>query len=217
MRGHRFVRIGLAAILVAICGTPSANAQTSVGPMTDGRVFIEAAAIADYDRTDFETSGPVLAGGMGIGARLSRRYSLRFEFDVPGEHVDLFQGQGLEHRFASKTTAFAFLFGRHFRTEQRVSVVALAGVSALTHRTHFTGFIDFAPADANGSRHRDFDDRDVEQWVALTLGVETPIAVTRHVRIVPQLRAHNVANEELGELFPGRSALRPRLSVRWQF
>jgi len=99
-----------------------------------------------------------------------------------------------------------------------VPIVALVGVSALTHRTHFTGFIDFAPPDANGSRHAEFDDHDVEQWVALTMGVEAPIAITRHLRLVPQLRAHQVANEELGQLFPsGKSAVRPRLSLRWQF
>jgi hypothetical protein len=183
-----------------------------------GRVFVDGAAVADYDQTDFEPAGPAMAGGAGIGMRLWRRYSVQFEFDVPGEHVDFYQGPRLEHRFVSKTTSYAFLLGRHFRMDKRAPIVALIGVSALTHRTHFTGFIDFAPPDANGSRHVDFDDHDVEQWVALTMGVEVPIVLTRHLRLVPQLRTHQVANAELGQLFPGgKSAVRPRLALRWQF
>jgi hypothetical protein len=218
MRTRRACGIGV-GVIVMLSGPPHASAQTSAEPPTaTGRVFVEAAAIADYDQTDFESPGPALARGAAVGARLWRRYSVRFEFDVPGDHVDLFQAPGLEHRFTSKTTAFAFLFGRHFRIEKRVPIGVLAGVSALTHTTQFTGFIDFAPPDANGSRHATFDDQDVEQWIALTLGIETPIAITRHLHVVPQVRVHQVANEELGGLFPaGKSTLRPRLSVRWQF
>ena len=188
------------------------HAQGSTNPAR-GQVFIEATAMADYDQTDFEPPGPTFAGGAGIGTRLARRYTLRFEFDKPGEHVELFEAPRLRHRFASKTTAFAFLLGRDFRMDKRVPIVALIGVSALTHRTHFTGYIDFAAPDVNGSRHVDFDEHDVEQWVALTLGIEAPIAISRHLRVVPQLRTHDVANEELVQ----RSALRPRLSLRWQF
>jgi hypothetical protein len=218
MRTRCACRIGI-GVIVMVSGPLHAIAQTSVQPPTAiGRVFVEAAAIADYDQTDFESPGPALARGAAVGVRLWRRHSVRFEVDVPGDHVDVFQAPGLEHRFTSKTKAFAFLFGRHFRIEKRVPVVVLAGVSALTHTTQFTGFIDFAAPDANGSRHATFDDHDVEQWVALTLGLETPIAITRHLHVVPQVRAHRVANEELGSLFPaGKSTLRPRLSVRWQF
>jgi hypothetical protein len=214
----RAVGIGV-AVIVALSGDMPASAQTSPNAkMAVGLVFVDVTAIADYDRTDFEPAGPVLAHGLGIGARVWQRHSVRFEFDIPGEHVDVLQAPGLQHRFASKTMAFAFLFGRHFRMDKRVPVVLLAGVSALTHRTHFTGFIDFAAPDANGSRHATFDEDEVEQWVAVTLGVETPIAITRHLQVVPQARAHQVANEELGDLFPsGKSASRLRLSVRWQF
>jgi hypothetical protein len=58
-----------------------------------------------------------------------------------------------------------------------------------------------------------FDDRDVEQWVALALGVEAPITITRHLQLVPQFRIHQVANAELGQLFPsGKSVVRPRVA-----
>jgi hypothetical protein len=218
MRINHVISAGIGTVVMALCAGTS-EAQTTVGAYaTTGRVFVDGAAIADYDQTDFEPAGPALAGGAAIGIRVWRRYSLQFEFDVPGEHVDLSHGPHLEHRFVSKTTAHAFLFGRQFRMETRVPIVALIGVSALTHRTHVTGFIDLAPPDVNGSRHVDFDDHDVEQWVALSMGVEVPIALTRHVRLVPQLRTHQVANAELGQLFPaGKSALRPRLALRWQF
>ncbi len=208
---HRGVVVGM-AMIGAVFSDPPVHAQGSTNSALR-RVFIEATAMADYDQTDFEPPGPALADGAGIGARLARRYTLRFEFDKPGEHVELFEAPRLRHRFASKTTAFAFLLGRDFRIDKRVPIVVLIGVSALTHRTHFTGYIDFAAPDANGSRHVDFDEHDVEQWVAVTLGVEAPIAISRHLRVVPQLRTHDVANEELGQ----RSALRPRLSLRWQF
>ena len=213
------VRPAVIGGVVLALSAGAAQAQTSGSAQaTMGRVFVDAAAIADYDQTDFEPAGPAMAGGAGIGMRIWRRYSLQFEFDVPGEHMDFYQARRLEHRFVSKTTSYAFLLGRHFRTDKRVTFAALIGVSALTHKTHFTGFIDFAPADVNGSTHVDFDDHMVEQWVALTMGLEVPIALTRHLRLVPQLRGHQVANAELGDLFPsGKSALRPRLALRWQF
>ena len=219
MQAIRVMRIVTGTILVVLWSQMPAVAQTAAAAKgATSRVFVDAALVADYDQTDFEPAGPAMAGGVGIGTSLWKRYSLRFEFDVPGEHVDFYEAPRLQHRFASKTTSYAFLLGRHFRMEKRVPIVALIGVSALTHRTHFTGFIDFAPPDVNGSRHVEFNDHEVEQWVALTMGVEAPVAITRHLRLVPQLRTHSVANAELGELFPsGKSALRPRLSLRWQF
>lgn len=219
MRTIHIGRILSGAVLTALLGHMPAQAQGGAVPSAGGgRVFIDAAAIADYDQTDFEPPGPAPAGGVGIGARLWRRYSVRIEFDVPGKHVELNQAPGLEHRFASTTTSYAFLLGRQFRMETRAPIVVLLGVSALTHRTHVTGFFDYAPRGATESRHAEFDDHMVEQWVALTIGVETPLTLTRHLRLVPQVRAHEVANAELGQLFPsGKSALRPRLSLRWQF
>src|SRR5689334_20956029 len=124
---------------------------------------------------------------------------------------------------AENSTSYAWLSmlmssGRHFRRQSRTQFVALAGVTALTHRTHFTGFINLTPRDGTPPTHTVFDDRDVEQWVALTLGVEMPLVITRHVRLVPEVRTHQVANAELGEIFPsGKSVLRPRLALRWQF
>ena len=213
----RVMRIVTGAVLMTLSNRTPVAAQTAASAV-NSRVFIDGAAMADYDQTDFEPPGPALAGGLGIGTRLFTRYSLQFEFDVPGAHEDLFEGRGLRHRFVSKTTSYAFLLGRHFRMDKKVPIVALIGVSALTHKTHFTGFIDFAPPDVNGSPHVDFNDRDVEQWVALSMGFETPIALTRHLRLVPQLRIHHVANAELGPVFQsGKSALRPRLALRWQF
>ena len=208
----------VAANLLMLWTGATLGAQTATTPAAAGRVFVDGALVADYDQTDFESPGPAMSTGFGIGAWLSQRFSARFEFDSPGNHVDLEQLDWLEHRFESRTTSYAFLVGRHFMRQNRVQVVAIAGVSALTHRTHFTGFIDLRPRDGSAPTHTVFDERDVEQWVALTLGVETPIAITRHLQFVPQFRTHQVANAELGQLFPsGKSALRPRLAARWQF
>ena len=219
MQATSVMRIVTGAVLMALSGRTPAVAQTAASANVGAsRIFVDAAAIADYDQTDFEPPGPAMAGGLGIGTTLFTRYSLRFEFDVPGEHVDLFETRGSRHRAASKTTSYAFLLGRHFRMDKRVPIVALVGVSALTHKTHLTSFIDYATPDMNGALHLDFNDHDVEQWVALTMGVEAPIAITRHFRLVPQLRTHQVANAVLGPVFQsGKSALRPRLSLRWQF
>ena len=105
-----------------------------------------------------------------------------------------------------------------FRTAEKTQVVALLGVSALTHRSHLTGFIDVVPRDGTPPTHTALNDRLVEQWVALSLGVEIPVSLTAHLLLVPQLRIHQVANSDIDGLFPsGKSALRPRLSVRWQF
>lgn len=206
------------AVFVILLSTTALGAQTPVAHAAGGRVFVDGAVMADFDQTDFEAPGPTLAAGFGVGARLWQRYSLRFEFDSPGAHLDLEQLDWLEHRFVSRTTSYAFLLGRHFRRQSRAQIVGIAGVTALTHRTHFTGFINLTPRDGTPPTHTVFDDRDIEQWVALTLGVETPILVTRHLQLVPELRTHQVANAELGQLFPsGKSVVRPRLAVRWQF
>jgi hypothetical protein len=193
-------------------------AQTPAPATADRRVFVDGTLGADYDQTDFEPPGPAMALGFGVGAQLWRRFSLRFEFDAPGDHLDLQLSESLEHRFVSRTTSYAFLFARHFRRQSRIQLVALGGVSALTHRTRFTGFIDIRPRDGSAPTHTVFDDRDVEQWVALALGVETPITIARHLQVVPQFRMHQVANADLGQLFPpGKGMLRPRLAARWQF
>ena len=212
------VRGILIAIVLMLWMGGTVVAQTPAYATADSRVFVDGTLGADYDQTDFEPPGPTMAPGFGIGARLWRRFSLRFEFDSPGEHLDLQVSESLEHRFVSRTTSYAFLFARHFRRQSRIQVVTLAGVSALTHRTRFTGFIDIRPRDGRAPTHTVFDDRDVEHWVALALGVEAPITITRHLQLVPQFRTHQVANAELGQLFPsGKSVLRPRLAARWHF
>ncbi|HEU5258346.1 MAG TPA: hypothetical protein VFU28_20305 [Vicinamibacterales bacterium] len=209
---------GIVIANVLVLGTGASVVAQTPAAAADAGVFIDGTVGADYDQTDFEPPGPAMAAGFGIGARLWKRFSLRFEFDFPGDHLDLQRSDSLEHRFVSRTTSYAFLFARHFRRQSRIQVVTLAGVSALTHRSHFTGFIDIRPRDGSAPTHTVFDDRDVEQWVALALGVETPITITRHLQVVPQFRTHQVANSELGQLFPsGKSLLRPRLAARWQF
>src|SRR5690349_24581530 len=97
------VRSTIATILVNLSIASTLSAQTTVAGAAAGRVFVDGAVMADYDQTDFEPSGPALAAGFGIGARMWQRYSLRFEFDSPGEHLDLEQLDWLEHRFASST------------------------------------------------------------------------------------------------------------------
>ena len=100
MKGRGIV---IANVLMLWMGGTSA-AQTP-GPATaDSRVFVDGALGADYDQTDFEPPGPAMARGFGIGARLARQFSLRFEFDSPGDHVDLQLSESLEHRFVSRTT-----------------------------------------------------------------------------------------------------------------
>jgi hypothetical protein len=218
MRNILPLRIVFVAMVVSASAALPLKAQSVTQPgVTSRRAFIDATVMADYDQTDFEPAGPSVAGGVGIGARLSQRYSLRFEFDIPGKHVNLDQGPRFEHRDEATTTSYAFLMGRQFRVDKKVPVIALLGVSALTHRSHFTGFFDITPRGTEPT-HTEYDEHDVEQWVALTLGVEAPVAITRHLRLVPQFRIQQVANAELGRIFPsGKSTMRPRLSLRWQF
>jgi len=206
--------------LLALTLNPAvAGAQSPDIPVVPRRaVFVEAAVIADHDQTDLTAAGPSLAAGIGIGARVWQRYSLRFEFDRPGQHHSLFQERAIEHREVSETTSYAFLLGRHFRTDRKVQVVALLGVSALTHRYGLTGFIDITPRDGSPATHTVLDIHDVEQWVALNLGFDVPVALSRHLRLVPQLRLQQVANSDIDGLFPtGKALVRPRLSVRWEF
>ena len=207
------------ALLALTLNSAVAGAQSPDIPVVPRRaVFVEAAVIADHDQTDLTEPGPSLAGGIGIGARLWRRYSLRFEFDRPGQHHALFQDRGIEHREASETTSYAFLLGRHFRNDRTVQVVTLLGVSALTHRYGLTGFIDITPRDGSPATHTVLDIHDVEQWVALSLGFDVPVALSRHLHLVPQLRLHQVANSDIDGLFPtGKTLVRPRLAVRWEF
>ena len=219
---NKIVGAGVLAVLLAANG---ADAQTTGAQSTGSpgagtrRAFIEGTAMADFDQTDFEPTGPVFAIGFGIGSKLWERYSLRFDYESPTEHVDHTISPGSEYRWASTTTAYAFLMGRHFRTTRRAPVVLLIGVTAVTHRTELTGFLDVVPRDGRPPTHTVFDgnDNDVEQWVALSVGAEIPIAISRHLQLVPQVRQHAVANAELGQLFSRGNASRARLSIRWQF
>ena len=215
----RAVGLGIGVAVAVMRGAQPVSAQTPSNQNTViGRVFIDAAAIADYDQWNFETQGPTLAAGVGIGARLGRRRSLRFEFDIPGApHVAVIRNTGSEERYESNTRAFAFLLARHFRMDKRVPVVFLAGVTVLTTNTHLTGFINSRPRDGTGVRQVTFDDDYVDQWSVLTLGLEVPVAITRHLQVVPQVRPHVEPSLVFGAPASWTYLAQPRLSLRWRF
>jgi len=187
---NKIVGAGVLAVLLAANG---ADAQTTGAQSTGSpgagtrRAFIEGTAMADFDQTDFEPTGPVFAIGFGIGSKLWERYSLRFDYESPTEHVDHTISPGSEYRSASTTTAYAFLMGRHFRTTRRAPVVLLIGVTALTHRTELTGFLtlailetDYFPGGNEFSRSSRRELKSCQRRSSLVSCVETSVSWARN-------------------------------------
>ena len=189
------------------------------------RVFVEGGVLADYDptlRSDTTTTTAGIAGAAGLV--LSRRFSVRVEFDVPRWHTSLHSRRTVrpqrieeyEVREYDRAPAVSVLVGYHVRPSSRVEVVLLGGGTVTTRQAHLVGYERVLNLDGSLIEHRDIDHRfDDVAWAAVTGGAEVALSLGRHVAIVPELRVHTYLS--FFGVEPSLTFVRPRIMTRVRF
>ena len=158
----------------------------------------------------------------GVGVFLTRRMSVRLEFDLPPWHASQQSGRArLPHRIEvhsireeNRAPSFSGLIAGHLRSGSRVSVAILAGCTSATRSWRDSGFVDYLDLQENVSEHHEVANSGSNyRWLAVTAGADAAVSLTKQLAVVPQLRVHSY-------LFSDHTSLvfvRPRVLLRWQF
>ena len=206
------------AIAACLVESPALAQSPRQEPASTRHVFLEAAVAADSDDTDFTAVGPVRSFAAGVGAEISRRYSVRIEVELPDWHRDDDGGGGsataYEHHWATRTRTLAMMVARHMGERYRLTL--LAGVSAMAHDVSFSGFFDRLGTNGAVVEHTDLNDRYTEYWPGLSLGIDATLRLTSALALVPQIRVARGMANELGDILSS-GVSRPRIALRWTF
>lgn len=187
----------------------------------------------------FRTSGPfyngaALAGGGAIGVFIKPRVSLELEFARPGlfattveQHAPVDISDQLRRELAPGEMEKLFALGR---TEKH-GRVAYSAAGLVGFHPKPWGPVRLGLRAGFGLQHLEWSQtqyvvvvRDLQSYtlreesggsnnrigLKLVLGIESAIAVTRHLSIVPELRIHLPLGFK-------DSAVRPAIGVRWMF
>ena len=188
------------------------------------RVFVDGGVLADYDPT-LRSETATTAGVAGAaGLVLSRRFSVRVEFDLPRWHTSLHAERTVrpqrieeyEVREHDRAPAVSVLVGYHVRPSSRVEVVLLGGGTRTTRQARLAGHERVLNLDGSLIEHRDAGHRfDDVAWAALTGGAEVALSLGRHLAIVPELRVHGYVS--FFGVEPSLIFVRPRIMSRVRF
>jgi hypothetical protein len=217
-------RIAASTLLaVTVLAAGDAAGQT---PPAESRLFAGGALAGNWVHTDWGTwidpqpgtwnSNGRLAVGVSIGARISERWSVQVEAELPTGDATRrsestpYPGASFWQETRYRTPTVAVLFGIRPRPGGRVDVGFQFGPGhGWKQSTTRWGF-----SDARGQTTTGQTD-DAQSGIALSLGVEVAIRLTSRVSVVPQLRVHDVLAG-----FPldgGWSIVRPAVGVRVRF
>jgi hypothetical protein len=184
-------------------------------------MFVTGAVLADVDELGYISGGgPVPAGAVGVGVKLSSRYDIRGEMEIPGWHRNFSSEQGppvtSEHSSATRTPVLAVLLARYYG--QRPNMILMIGGSFLAHAYRSSGFWRRARADGSVAQHETWDSNIEDHRWGLTLGVDVPFRLRQRLALAPQLRVHSLVNGDFGETLPGGEfAIRGGVAVRLDF
>jgi hypothetical protein len=190
------VRVLLISCAMLIVSAVGANAQIR------NRMFVEGGVLVDQDAPE-DGSLTVTAGGvLGGGVRLPLPFTLRIEAEVPRWHTTTI-GAEFQEEVAFRAISYAFLVAGHFRPLGRVQLEPLAGFNLVTQSWRWRAVDSGHPFEQRRTRH----------WPALSVGIDAPVAVTRRLAVVPQLRVsvttHSTHYKD--------GWIRLRMALRWQF
>jgi hypothetical protein len=202
----------LILIPIVLVVAQSTEAQQAVNegasPPSYGQAFLEGALMGDdYSRAGF---------GLAAGVDLPRRLALHVEAEIPTWYSVRDVGRGstgaLELNYSTRTSAYTVLIGRRFGANPRIHLEALGGFAALFDSYKAKGYFDNLAPDGSVAVHSPYDDHGTEHFLGLTLGLDMPVRLGRHLSLVPKLRGHGtVAN------WRGPTARRAELAMRWRF
>lgn len=174
------------------------------------RLFLSGNVFADSQRLSGDAASTLDAteagGGGGVGFLVAERWDVRAEVGM-GATTTLMRPllppvQSFQSRTRTRIAATSVLVGFRPVSLPRVQVALLGGVSFLHVRTQ----IDSIPSGLVVNPHTEIDN-----VAAPTIGAEVPITLSRHVSVVPEVRAHafTLSNGT------GGFAVRPGVAIRW--
>ena len=194
--------LGMCVVLLGLC--PSTLAAQPAGPLPgQSRVFGGVAIIAGGG-TDGTRDMPAL--GLGFGARLSPVLGVRFEVKIPKRQVNV-TGQPTSSLYVRETTrvaSYSILLARQLGRDRSPHVELLGGLSDMLFSSKGNSVLRLRSADGSIRLIEDeFDD--TEHSMALTIGLDGVLPLTRRIDLVPQVRADWAG---LGALFRGGISVR---------
>jgi hypothetical protein len=204
----------LALVFAFLSLSARAYPQTTPPPYP---MFVDVALAADLDPNTYSDSTdaqPALQATFGV--RLPRGFSFRFEYGLPKWHA--FEntttgccGMSFSTQAEHRIVTYSFLMGRDFELGRRVTFTPLVGYTVASHQDRGSVTTEFRRAD--GSVVSDTsDDSGSETVNVLTIGVESAIAVSPRIALVPSVRLHTFPGTEGAE-----TVVRPAVGVRWSF
>jgi hypothetical protein len=212
----------LALLTITVLAARDAAGQS---PPAEGRLFAGGALSGNWVRTDWGTwidpqpstwnSDGRLAVGFSFGARISERWSVQVEAELPtgdatrrSEYLP-YPGGSYWRETRYRTPTLAVLFGIRPRPGGRVDVGFQFGPGRGWRQSATRwGFSDSRGETTTGQTD------DAQSGLALSLGVEVAVRLTSHVSVVPQLRLHDVS---AGLLRDSWRIVRPAVGVRVRF
>jgi len=214
---------GLVLMAVTVLMAGGAAAQT---PPVEGRLLVGGALAGNWVDTNWGTwlesqpstwnSNGRLAVGLSFGVRISERWSVQVETELPTadatQRIEPSPSPGNPSYWQEtqyRTPTVAVLFGIRPRPGGRVDV----GFQFGPGRGWRLSTTRWGIHDSWGQRTSGQSENS-ESGIALSLGVDVAVRLTSHVSIVPQFRVHSVAVDILG---PSWRVVRPAVGVRVRF
>ena len=191
MRTTRF------ALIVILCGASSALSARAQNTASSTGLFVGGGAFADLDHT-WGTDATSAGFNASAGLDVDRHLGVRVGIEVPRTVVVPCGTRCVERH---RSLSWSALIDLHGQVSGRVRVGVLAGITSASHFSVFALSTD------------SFGTGDTFPWWGAAVGVEFPVALTRHLSIAPEARL---------EWFPladyGRTTIfRPGASIRWRF
>lgn len=196
----------------------------------NGALFVDVAAMSDQDPFEFfygPEHGKALRGA--VGYRFPSGHGIQLEIDVPlwrhsrrtfdyiecAPAADCVFGPGkvpalLVFEDSARTVSFALEYAGHVPISTHIEFVAIGGIAGESRQHQQRIVTDELDPQGQVARHRDNTYSYPHGQFAFVGGVDVPVTLTRHLAIVPQVRAHWF-------WYPPVSIVRPGVAVRWTF
>jgi hypothetical protein len=178
-------------------------------------IFVEGALFDDLDVPNTRAAD-TMGGALTVGLRLSRRFSIRFDAEVPGFHTYTYPAGSAFFRVAVsetfRTSTYIVSFAGHIPAGKTIDVGLLAGLGRGLRESRLSGFEEYLYRDGTVARHEDINYRYVQPEGALTFGTDVAVRLTSHLAVVPELRANISAYDGVGV-----AAVHSKLALRWTF
>lgn len=192
MRGLVMVSLMVSLIVVGMARSSAAQSRSA---------FVGAAPQVDYDAPGVGGPGWVPGFSLEAGVHLSPKLNLRADLDRAGTPIN----ETTTGVTSSRTTSLSILLGAHAISYGRTRCDVVLGATVMNVRNK----------DTNPSFYHV---REHQSYVAPTFGIDLPVAVSRHLSIVPEFRMNVTLVNNLFSNADGLSELpRIRVAARWNF